>query len=101
MIKHIVMWKLKDEALGNTKLENAKIIKERLTRLVGIIPEIKSMEIGININTADSVASDAVLIMEVEDLDALERYKTHPEHVKVSEFVKEVRLSRTAVDFEI
>ncbi len=101
MIKHIVMWKLKEEALGNTKLENAKIIKERLMKLVGIIPEIKSMEIGININNADSVASDAVLIMEVEDLEALERYKTNPEHVKVSDFVKEVRLSRTAVDFEI
>lgn len=27
MIKHIVMWKLKDEAEGNSKDENAKIIK--------------------------------------------------------------------------
>lgn len=101
MIRHIVMWKLKDEALGKTKAENIEIIKERLYALRGIIPEIKAMEIGVNINDADSVASDAVLIMEVESLEALDTYKNHPEHKKVSAFVKEVRLSRTAVDYEI
>ncbi len=99
MIRHIVMWKLKDEALGKTKKENIAIIKERLYALKPIIPEILSMEIAENVNDADAVASDAVLIMDVEDLEALERYKNHPEHKKVSAFVKEVRVSRTAVDY--
>jgi hypothetical protein len=49
MIKHIVMWKLEENAEGNTKLENAKIIKEKLEALVGIIPEIVELEVGIDI----------------------------------------------------
>ena len=101
MIRHIVMWKLKDEALGKTKKENIAIIKERLYALKPIIPEILSMEVHENVNDADAVASDAVLIMDAEDLEALERYKNHPEHKKVSSFVKEVRISRTAVDYII
>ncbi len=33
MVKHIVMWKLKDEAHGNDKATNAKMIKESLEAL--------------------------------------------------------------------
>ena len=42
MLKHIVMWKLKEFAEGKTKAENALIMKESLERLVGIVPEIIS-----------------------------------------------------------
>ena len=100
MIKHVIMWKLKDEALGNTKIENAKIIKEKLEALVGVIDEIKMLQVGININDGDDMAYDACLISEFEDLDALNRYKVHPEHQKAAGFVKEVRISRTSVDYE-
>ena len=100
MIKHVIMWKLKDEAMGRTKLENAKIIKEKLEALVGVIDEIKALEVGININDGDEVVYDACLISEFDDLDALNRYKVHPEHQKVSEFVKEVRVARTSIDYE-
>ena len=40
MLKHIVMWKLKEFAEGKTKAENALIMKESLERLVGIVPEL-------------------------------------------------------------
>lgn len=53
-----------------------------------------------NCNTADEAAYDACLISEFETMDALARYQVHPEHKKVSAFVKEVRLARTCVDFE-
>lgn len=43
MLKHIVMWKLKEFAEGKTKAENALIMKESLERLVGIVPEIDSV----------------------------------------------------------
>ena len=100
MIKHVIMWKLKDEALDKTKLENAKIIKEQLESLVGVIDEIKVLQVGINILDGDDMAYDVCLISEFEDLEALDRYKVHPEHQKVAQFVKEVRVSRTSVDFE-
>ena len=72
MLKHIVMWKLKEFAEGKTKAENALIMKESLERLVGIIPEIKSLQVGINEKTSD-MAYDAVLISTFEDADALAR----------------------------
>ncbi len=100
MIKHIVMWKLKDEAEGRSKKENAAIIKEKLEALVGVIDEIKYLKVGININEADEAAYDACLITEFEDFDALGRYQVNPEHKKVSAFVKEVRITRSVVDFE-
>lgn len=100
MIKHIVMWKLQDEAEGKTKKENALIIKEKLEALVGVIDEIKYLEVGININEEDSMAYDACLITEFEDFDALNRYQVNPEHKKVSSFVRGVCVTRTIVDFE-
>lgn len=98
MLKHIVMWKFKDFAENNSKNENMQIIKERLETLVGIIPEIKKLEIGVNINTS-GFAYDMVLYSEFEDEKSLEIYKNHPEHVKVSEFVAKVRDGRTVVDY--
>lgn len=100
MITHIVMWKLKDEAGGKTKQENAAEIKRRLEALIGVIDEIKSLRVGININDTDEAAYDACLISEFESMEALARYQVHPEHKKVSAFVKEVRTARTTVDFE-
>ena len=49
MLKHIVMWKLKEFAEGKTKAENALIMKESLERLVGIVPEIISLQVGYGI----------------------------------------------------
>ena len=50
MIKHIVMWKLKD----NNKEENAKKIKTMLEGLKSEIKEIEEIEVGININKSDA-----------------------------------------------
>ena len=60
MIKHIVMWKLKDEAEGNSKAENAKIIKNSLEYLKGKINEIVNIEVGIDVNKSEQ-AYDVVL----------------------------------------
>lgn len=99
MIKHIVMWKLKDSAEGNTKAQNAVIIQERLEALSAKIPEIKFMEVGININPSE-MAYDAVLVSEFASPEDLETYQNHPEHKKVQGFVKAVRETRVVADYE-
>ncbi len=93
MIKHIVMWKFKEN-----EEENMKLFLEGLNKLKGIIPEIKNMETGININPKNDY--DAILISEFETMGDLEKYKNHPEHVKVSALCKEIRLDRQAIDYE-
>ena len=93
MIKHIVMWKFKEN-----EEEIMKLFLEGLNKLKGIIPEIKNMETGININPKNDY--DAILISEFETMEDLEKYKNHPEHVKVSALCKEIRLDRQAIDYE-
>ena len=99
MIKHIVMWKLKEFAEGNDKLENANIIKRRLEDLESEISQIKSIEVGININKAESY--DVVLCSEFENMEDLDIYQNHPKHIKIVEFVKKTVDKRAAVDYEI
>lgn len=100
MIKHIVMWKLKDYAEGASKQDNAYKIKEALEGLKKKIDDIKYIEVGINIEPS-SAAYDAVLYSEFADEKALENYQQHPEHRKVSEFVSKVRESRVVVDYRV
>lgn len=100
MIKHIVMWRFKEEAEGRTKQQNMEYIKDRLLALKGVIPEIKSFEVGINIHM-DDAAYDMALISEFEDMNTLERYKAHPRHVEVSQYVSKVRTERATVDYII
>lgn len=96
MIKHIVMWKLKDEC----REENAKKIKELIENLNGVIKEIKNIEVGININKSDA-AMDVVLYSEFNNLEDLDIYQNHPEHVKAGSFVKSVAIERKVCDFEV
>ncbi len=87
------MWKFKKDEKENMK----KFIKG-LNNLKLIIPEIKYMETGININPNNQY--DAILISEFETMEDLEKYKNHPEHLKVSSLCKEIREDRQAIDYE-
>lgn len=99
MVKHIVMWRLKDEALGATKEENALKLKETLLALKNEIDELKAVDVGINFNPSEA-AFDVVLYSEFEDRQGLEAYQKHPEHVKIVKFVGEIRTDRAVVDYE-
>lgn len=95
MIKHIVMWKFKEG-----EKENMMIFRDRLLSLRGKIPEIRSMEVGINMNPSDR-SFDAVLVSEFDSLEALRAYSTNPLHVEVSAFCKSIRTASHSVDYEI
>lgn len=100
MIKHIVMWRLKDFADARGKEENARKLKSHLESLKSKIKEIKHIEVGINI-TISEAASDVVLYSEFDSMDDLEAYQRHPEHMKVVDFVNEIRLERRVVDYKV
>ncbi len=100
MVVHIVMWKLKQNAEGTNREENALIMKEKLESLNGKINSIKKIEVGININKSDT-AYDVVLNTEFDNIEDLNEYQKHPEHLKVGEFVGKVSEKRAVVDYEI
>lgn len=94
MIRHIVVWKFKED-----EKENMHTFLEGLKALDGVIPEILHMEVGIDCKGGSNY--DACLISDFADLDALERYKNDPRHVAVSGLCKSIREARVAVDFEV
>ena len=99
MVKHIVFWKLKDEANGMSKLENAISIKQKLEDLNGKIEGCIKLEVGFDfLRSAES--ADVVLYSEFENKEALDFYANHPLHKAVMPFIAEARSERRVVDYE-
>jgi hypothetical protein len=99
MIKHIVFWKLKEEANGMSKSENAQAIKEKLEALNGQIEGLIRLEVGMDfLGSAES--ADLVLYSELESKEALDYYANHPLHKAVMPFIAEARSERRVVDYE-
>ncbi|TVR30963.1 MAG: Dabb family protein [Balneolaceae bacterium] len=101
MIRHIVMWKLKDEAEGATKKKNAEKLKLILEGLRTTIDEIKAVEVGIQISPDQNEAFDVVLICDFEtDLD-FKMYTRSPHHKKAVDFIETVTEQRIFVDYKV
>ncbi len=100
MIKHIVMWKLKDEAEGNDKATNAKLMKEKLDAIANLVPGMLKLEVGFDLKL-DATAYDVILYCEFENEAALAAYQEHPQHKAVFPFIGAVRESRVAVDYAV
>ena len=100
MIKHIVMFRLKESALGRSKNENLQELKILLESLQEKIPVVKCLEVGINMGKSAS-ASDIALYSEFDDIQALENYRIHSEHVKVVDYIDKVCSERRVADYEV
>ena len=99
MIKHIVVWRLKDFAEGADKFENAKKIQSLFEMLRSKIKEIRFLDVGINLAHSEE-AADLVLYVEFEDRKGLAIYQNHPEHLKIVEFLRKVRTERRVIDYQ-
>jgi len=98
MIKHIVMWKLKEVAECGDRAQNARKMKHDLEALKTKIPQIRHIEVGIN-SIPSEASYDVALYSEFENEQDLDIYQKHPEHLKVAEFVATVRERRAVVDY--
>lgn len=101
MIRHICMFKFKDEAEGRTKAENIAITKSMLDKLPDTIGYIVRSETFVGAKDQKTDNYDLILISDFESLETLEKYKVHPDHVAVGDFMRPVRISRTCIDYEI
>ncbi len=98
MIKHIVLFKLKEFDAESQKVQVMKQIKTGLESLKDKIDVIRKINVEFNANSSEEY--DLALVVEFDNLKDLETYATHPEHVKVSQFVVENRVKRACVDYE-
>lgn len=100
MIKHIVLWKLKEVSECGDRLQNARKMKQDLEALKAVIPQIRHIEVGLNSIPSDA-SYDVALYSEFESEKDLDIYQKHPEHLKVAEFVGKVRERRVVVDYHV
>lgn len=101
MIRHIVMWKLKEKAAGATKKKNAEKLKLILEGLRTNIEEIKAVEVGIQINGDEDDSLDVVLICDFETELDFQMYTRNPHHKKAVDFIEQVADERYFVDYKV
>ena len=97
MVRHVILWKLKEE--HNTP-EVKAAIKEHLESLVGVVPGLVSL----SVHTAALPSSPAALCLDALLVDeaALNGYATHPAHVAAADtFVCPFVETRLCLDFEV
>lgn len=100
MLKHIVMWQLKDHAEGADKAANAARLKTLLDTCADIVPGILKFEVAVA-QPGLECTYDVVLYSEFASREALEAYQNHPQHVALKPFVGAVRAARQCMDYEV
>ncbi len=99
MIRHIVMWNLRADSLGE-KGRNIETLRCSFESLRGRIPGLISLHIGVDQSHVD-YACDVVLYSELESAQALAAYASHPEHLRVKAEIGDMRIARHQVDYDI
>ena len=95
MVKHIILWKLKEEYNNDTVKQG---IKEGLQSLKGKIPGL--IEIKVRTEKLPSSTADVMLYSVFENEQALKDYSVHPEHVAVADSkVRPFTQNRSCIDF--
>lgn len=98
MVKHIILWTLKNEYSDDQKNEIKKDIKAGLEGLKGKIPGL--VDIRVNIDGLASSNVDLMLDSTFEDEESLKGYAVHPEHVAVADGkVRPYTAVRSCIDY--
>ena len=98
MVKHIILWTLKDEFTNDENVKNG--VKDNLEGLMGKIPGL--LEIEVQTEKLPSSNADLMLYSVFESEEALKNYSVHPDHVYVADnFVRPYTKSRSCLDFEV
>ena len=100
MIKHVILWQLKDELSEGEKVSIRAGIKEGLEGLMGQIPGLVDIHVQTDYLASSNV--DVMLDSTFEDEDSLKAYATHPAHVAVADGkVRPYTKTRACIDYEV
>ena len=100
MVKHVILWQLKDEYSQERKEQLKEGIRTGLEGLKGKIPGL----VDIQVYTQGLASSNADLMLDTvfENEEALKGYGVHPEHVKVADSrVRPYTKVRLCMDYEV
>lgn len=97
MVRHIVLFKLKETLPFDEKLRVMNAFKSAIEALPAQIGWIRRIEVGLNSNPDESF--DIALNSEFDTLADVEAYASHPAHVAAASLLKEAKESRACVDY--
>ena len=100
MVRHVILWKIKEEKTEEEKKEIKAGVKAGLEGLKGQIPGLT--EIKVQTESLASSNADLMLDSTFENEEALKGYAVHPAHVEVADTkVRPYTKSRSCLDFEV
>ena len=100
MVKHVILWTLKDAYDAQEKAKIKAGIKEGLESLAGKIPGL--LEIKVYTQGLESSNAEVMLDSTFESAEALKGYSAHPEHVAVADGnVRPYTATRACFDYEV
>ena len=100
MIRHIVIWNLKDHAEGSDKATNLQKAQTLLLSCAQVVPGIRAFEVATATPGMDCT-NDLVLHMLLDDAQVLAAYQNHPQHLAIKPFMKAVVNERHCMDFTV
>ena len=99
MIRHIVLWKLKDDADASRE-ERIAMIRGAIEPLAELVPSVRALEIVEN-SAYHEANYEVALISDFDDVAGLDEYQQHPAHVEAAAIVRSQVASRPSVDFVV
>ena len=101
MVKHIILWKLREDLSEEEKTRVKHDMKAGLEGLAGRIPGLLDVKVNIE-GRLDTSNADVMLDCTLTDEAALRAYAVHPEHVAVADSkVRPFTCLRTCLDYEM
>jgi hypothetical protein len=100
MIKHIVLWTLKNRENEQNREETAAAIKGKIEGMRGRIPGLLHIEGGVDF-TKSADSWDVALYAELESREALAGYQVHPAHEEFKAVIGQHRQQRSLIDYEV
>ena len=98
MVRYAVMWKFKPSD-GRSPKEIGEDVKEKYESLLGLVPGLKNIEVGINRNES-ATAYDAIMIADFETWEALADYKADSMRDNVIKYVEPLTVVRARDECE-
>ena len=100
MVKHVILWKIKEE-YSETEKESIRLgVKEGLEGLKGVVPGL--IDIHVHTESLESSTADLMLDSTFENAESLKGYSVHPAHVEVANGkVRPYMASRSCLDYEV
>ncbi|MGO1768736.1 MAG: Dabb family protein [Microbacterium sp.] len=98
MIRHVAMFTVVEERQADKDALIAEAAV-RLAPLVGVVPGLRS--IAVHADELGGTNYDFAVVAEMDDLEAVKVYATHPDHVAAAEFIGTFRGERAVVDYAV